>query len=88
MKEKTWELEKRLLKRKHNKETNFWRNPTVNYEDINNFHTQQSKDIDVIKRWFRNKYWEKETTPWRQIRQDKYIETKQRWKDSPLYLKE
>jgi len=36
-KEKTWDLERRLAKWKKNRDTNFWRNKSIDYTNLSNF---------------------------------------------------
>ena len=84
--EKTWDTNLRLRKWKKNRDTNFGRKSILDYEDLNNFNVAIRADkIDDIKEFFRNKYGTGVSTPGRQIWQDKYAETKDKWKKSPLF---
>lgn len=86
-KQKTWNTNLRLKKWKKNRDTNFGRKQIIDYEVLENFHKwAMSNDWDTIKDYFIKKYWTKETTPWRKLRQDKYWETKTKRKASPLFL--
>lgn len=86
MKQKTWDLTGRLTTRKKNKQTNFGRKPVVDYEDIHNFNRAiNAGQVEDIKDFFRSKYGTGVSTPGRQIWQDKYAETKDKWKKSPLF---
>lgn len=86
LEQKTWDLDGRLRTWKKNKITNFGRKVILDYEDINNFHVAiNAGKLEDIKEFFRNKYGTKESKPGRQIRQDKYAETKEKRKNSPLF---
>ena len=71
-KEKTRELDLRLTKWKHNKDTNFWKNKPKDYTILENFHTMMIQErVPELKEV---------------LGKEKYFEMKEKRKKSALYL--